>query len=191
MDNMLNIVNFLGKNLHREYTMHELSIILKIPYASFYRTIAQMKYLLIIRNIGRAKTVKLKLDHVTTLPYLTIASFEEMKSFVQEQKMIRAIQSELETSDIVLLFGSYAKREESKHSDVDIMVINKSGKKSLSFSKYEILYKKEINPLCIKEKEFTLMLTSETENVGKQALKGHIVLNNPTRFWQLVQNAFQ
>ena len=32
------------------------------------------------------------------------------------------------------------------------------------------------------------MLKDKDENVGKQALKGHIILNNPEEFWGLVLN---
>ena len=43
MDNKYKIINQLGKNYKKKYTMHELSKELSIPYASFYRTIESMK----------------------------------------------------------------------------------------------------------------------------------------------------
>ncbi len=55
MDNKQKIINYLGKHLEERFTMHELSKLLTIPYASFYRTIQQMKDLLITETIGKSK----------------------------------------------------------------------------------------------------------------------------------------
>lgn len=188
MDNKLKIVNYLGKHLNQRFTMHELSRLLQIPYASFYRTVQRMKDILALAVVGKAKTVSLKVDNPVVKAYLTIASDEERKVFLQKQPIIKKIASELDTKDIVILFGSYAKGKETEKSDIDLLVINKDGKKSLSFSKYEVLFKKKINPIFITAKEFKKMLQDREENVGKQALQNHIVLNNPERFWGLVLN---
>jgi len=191
MDNKLKIINHLGKNPHRTFTMNELSKALSIPYASFHRTIQTMKELLLIEKIGKAITLKLNMANQVIQAYLAIASEEEKNIFIKKQHIIRIIQKDLITQDVVLLFGSYAKSEESPRSDIDLIVINKTGKKTLSFSKYEVLHNKEINPIYFTEQEFKQMLKDKEENVGKQALKGHIVLNNPKRFWELVLDAIR
>ena len=58
----------------------------------------------------------------------------------------------------------------------------------MSFSKYELFYKKRINPIFVRKKEFKEMLKDKEENVGKQALKNHIILNNPEEFWKCILN---
>jgi len=186
MDNKLKIINYLGKNIDREFTMHELSKTLKIPYASFYRSIQEMNGLLIIKNVGKSKTLKLNLESQTIHSYLAISSEQEKEEFIKNKPLIKIIEKDLDTKDIVLLFGSYAKRTETRKSDIDIIVINKKGDKTISFSKHETLFDKEINPMFFKEREFILMLRDKEENVGKQALKNHIILNNPKRFWEVV-----
>lgn len=191
MDNRLRIMGYLGKNLLRDksFTMHELSKLLSIPYASFYRTIKRMRDLLVIEDVGRAKIIRLNLENPTIKSYLTIASEEEKKEYLKKQPMIRKISSEIQTKDIVALFGSYASNTQTKSSDIDILVINKDGKKSISFSKYELLFKKKINPIFVTKKEFRLMLREKEENVGKQVLNNHIILKNPEGFWEVVLNA--
>ena len=42
--------------------------------------------------------------------------------------------------------------------------------------------------MFVTKQEFKNMLKDKEENVGKQVLKGHIVLNNPERFWGCVLN---
>lgn len=188
MDNKLAIINHLGKNIGRSYTMHELSMLLNIPYASFYRSVQRMNDLLVIENVGKSKIIKLNASNPIIRAHLTVASDEEKKSYLEKQLIIRKISSELNTSDIVVLFGSYAKGKQTEDSDIDILVINKDGKKSISFSKYEILYKRKINPIFVTKKEFKNMLKDKEENVGKQALKSHIIINNPEEFWGCVLN---
>lgn len=188
MDNKLKIINYLGKNIGGHFTMHELSKLVSIPYASFYRTVQQMKDVINIEPIGRSKTISLKINNPVLKAYLNISSDEERIEFLQRQPVIKKITNELDTKFIVVLFGSYAKGKETETSDIDILVINKDGKKSLSFSKYELLFKKKINPIFITRKEFKGMLKDKEENVGKQALKEHIILNNPEGFWGCVLN---
>ena len=119
-------------------------------------------------------------------PYLAIASLEEKKDKLARKPVIRKIADELMSKDIVVLFGSYAKGKETEQSDIDILVVNKKGERSISFSKYEMLFKKKINPVFVTEKEFKLMLKEKEENIGKQALRDHIILNNAKAFWEAV-----
>jgi predicted nucleotidyltransferase len=191
MDNKLKIISCLGKNYPKEYTMNELSKALKVPYATFYRTIQEMNGLLNVKNIGKSKVLGLNLSHPTLRSYLAVAANDEKDEFLKKQPIIKKIISELNTDEIVVLFGSYAKAIQTDKSDIDLLIINKKGEKSLSFSKYELLFKKKINPLFVTNAEFIKMLKEKEENLGKQVLKGHIVLNNPESFWKLVLNGIQ
>ena len=174
------------KHLEKRFTMHELSKLISIPYATFFRTAGQMKDVLTFEPVGKSKTVRLNARNPIVKSYLIISSDEERKEFLTKQPIIRRIANDLSTDDIVILFGSYAKGKETEKSDIDLLIINKDGKKSLFFSTCELLFKKKINPLFIMKKEFKKMLQEENENVGKQAVKNHIILNNPELFWTLV-----
>jgi len=171
--------------------MHELSQLLKIPYATFYRTIQVMDDVLVVKAVGKAKTIKLNVDNPVIKSHLIISSDEERKEFLHNQPIIKKIESELNTKEIVVLFGSYAKKTQHEKSDIDLLIINKDGRKSISFSKYELLFKKKINPIFVTKKEFELMLKDKEENVGKQALNSHIILNNPEDFWGCVFHAIR
>lgn len=186
MDNKLRIINCLGKNLGKVFTMNGLSKLSKIPYATFHRTASKMNDLIKMENVGKSKTVELNAKNPLVSSYLAISSDEEKKEFLKKQPIINKIALELETKDIVILFGSYAKGSEKESSDIDLMIINKDGKKSIPFSKYELLFNKKINPIFFTENEFAQMIKDDEENVGKQALKNHIILKNPQKFWRLI-----
>ncbi|MBU2637563.1 MAG: nucleotidyltransferase domain-containing protein [Nanoarchaeota archaeon] len=188
MDNKLKIINYLGKNMGEAITMHMLSNLLFIPYTSFHRAINTMKDMVITEAIGKAKIIRLNAANPAAVSYLAVSSHEEAKEFLEKNPVIKEISRELETGSIILLFGSYAKGKPTKRSDIDIMVINKKGNRDVSFSKHELLFRKQINPIYVSEQEFAEMLKANEENVGKQALKSNIVLANPERFWGMVLN---
>lgn len=186
MDNKLKIINYLGKHLKQSFTMLELSKAVKVPYATFYRTIQEMKDVVTIQTVGKAKTVALDTNNTAIKSYLIISSEEEKKEFLEKHSIIKKIAAELNTRDIVILFGSLAKGTERSSSDIDILVISKKGEKSLSFSKYELLFKKKINPIFVTKSELIRMLHEKDVNVGKQAVENHIILNNSEPFWECV-----
>lgn len=188
MDNKLKIINYLGKNFGRPFTMRELSKATGMPYATFHRTVQKMKELLNIRTVGKSKTLALNAENQAIKSYLAVSSEEEKEEFLKKQPMLNKIASELNTKDIVVLFGSYAKGMQREASDIDLLIINKKGEKSASFSKYELLFNRKINPLFVTKAEFRKMLQEREENVGKQALKDHIILNNPEGFWECALN---
>ena len=188
MDNKHKIINHLGKHPNEKYTMHELSRELNIPYASFHRTINTIKDLLIIEEVGKSKIIALDKQNKVVKSHLVVSSDEERKDYLIKYPIIRKIYQEIDTDDIVVLFGSYAKKTQTEKSDIDLLIINKDGKKSISFSKYELLFKIKINPIFVTKKEFKSMLKDKEENVGKQALYIHVILNNPEGFWECVFN---
>ena len=149
MDNKLRIVNYLGKHLGQSFTMLELSKAAGVPYATFYRTLQKMEKLVKIQSVGKSKIVTLNMSNTLIKPYLTISSEEEKCEFLKKQPILGKIASELKTNDVVVLFGSYAKGSETERSDIDLLIISKGGKKSLSFSKYEMLFHKKINPIFV------------------------------------------
>ncbi|MAF37220.1 hypothetical protein CL622_08970 [archaeon] len=190
MDNTYIIINYLGKNLTKFYTMHALSQILKIPYASFYRTIQQMKDLLVIQPVGKAKTIRLDLQNPVIKAYLIIGSYEKKKEFIRKHPVIKKIMEDT-TTDVVGVFGSYAKATQTTKSDIDIVIINQTGTKTISFSKHELLYNIKINPIYITYKEFKDMLKNKDENIAKQILSNHIILQNSEEFWGCVLDVFR
>lgn len=188
MDNKLKIINYLGKHLDQNFTMHELSNLVAIPYATFYRVLRDMVGLVDLHTVGKAKVVKLNITNKIIKSYLAISSEEEKNQYLEKHTIIKKIISEFQTDDVVVLFGSYAKGTQKKDSDIDLMIINESGKKDIFFSKYELLFKIRINPIFLTIREFKSMIKEKDENVGKQAVKYNIILNNPELFWGCILN---
>ena len=189
MDNYLKILLFLAKNREQKFTMHEISNLTKIPYATFFRTVQRMKNLIDFTKIGKATVIDLKENNLALNSHLSVASFQETEDYLEKNPIFKKISSELQKGIYsVLLFGSFAKGMQNSKSDIDLLIINKNGEKNLNFSKYETIFSKEINPIFVSEKEFKIMLSEKEENLGKQALKANVILHNPDYFWRLVFN---
>ncbi|MBI2654162.1 nucleotidyltransferase domain-containing protein [Candidatus Woesearchaeota archaeon] len=98
----------------------------------------------------------------------------------------RAIKSKLY---VLLLFGSYAKRTQTKSSDIDLMVICPDG--------LEDAFEKDINraarsmplplhPLVFSESQFIEMANAKESNVGQEALKNNVILYGIEQYYELV-----
>ena len=92
---------------------------------------------------------------------------------------------------IFLLFGSYAKKNQTKHSDIDLMCIVSD--------KAEEKMEKEINnivhtlPLKIhmnifKESDFKAMARSKEMTVGSEAIKNNIILYNIESYYEMLND---
>ena len=146
-----------------------------------------MNDLVTLTKAGKATLVQLNKQNPLTKHYLIISSKEERDDYVKKQPIVKKISDELPSGKYsVILFGSYAKGTQTAKSDVDILIINEKGERTPDFSRYETIFKVRINPIYVTPDEFTAMLKEAEENVGKQALKTHIVLYNPELFWNLV-----
>ena len=186
MDNEFRILNHLAKHYAETFTLRELSNTLKIPYATFYRTIQAMQDLISVESKGNSKLITLSWNEITP-SYLAIASYENCKEFLDKNLLIKKIAEN--AVPITVLFGSYAKGMQTERSDIDLLIITPTGKTTASFASDELLFKKKINPIIVTPEEFKEMLNDKEETVGKQALKDHILLSGADDFWRLVHDA--
>lgn len=187
MDNLLNLVYTLGKNLDQEVTMRQLSIDAKVPYTTTYRLIKQNKSIFNINQKGNIKLCSLNREDNITKNYLILAERSQAIQFMKKNVVFKILKSELPEGDYaLLLFGSRAEGKHREKSDIDICVINKDGGKFISFSKFELIHKIEVNSMFFTKKEFKLMLKDKEHNVGKEILKNHIILYGEEYFWNLI-----
>ena len=180
MDNKLKVINYLGKNTDQAFTMHELSKLAKIPYATFHRTIKKLADLIVRTKAGKATLIQINKQNQIVKHYLIISSKEEKDEYLKKQSILKKITEELPAGEYsLILFGSYSKNTQTAKSDIDLLIINKTGEREPDFSRYETLFRIRINPIYVTRKEFTAMLKDSEENIGTQALRNHILLHDP------------
>ena len=187
MDKLLKLVWTLGKNLNNELPIRQLANESKVPYATAYRTIEQNKQLFVIVRKGNIKLCSLNLEDPITKNYLILAERQQAESFLKKNPKLNIFKKELPKGNYTfILFGSRAEEQQRKKSDIDLCVINKDGSKNIKLSKYEILFKLEINPIYLSRKEFAIMLKEKEHNLAHEILKKHIILYGEEYFWNII-----
>src|SRR3989338_11151419 len=148
MENILQLIQTLGKHLGAEITMRQLAKEASIPYTSAVRAIKEHKNLFRINPQGNLKLLSLNLTDPIVKNYLVIGEREAAETFFKKQPLFKLLRNDLPPGDYaLLLFGSRAEGTQRDKSDVDLCIINKNGERTIRFSKLELLFKLEINPL--------------------------------------------
>lgn len=187
MDNLLKLVYELGKNIGNPITIRVLSVYAKVPYTTANRLIKQNKELFIAEKKGNSILCSINTDDPITKNYLVLAERKKANSFCKKNKKISVIRTELPKEDYAaILFGSRAEEKQRKKSDIDLLILNKNGKKNISFSKHEMLFNVEINPLFMSKKEFKHMLAGKKHNLADEVIKNHIILHGEEYFWNII-----
>ena len=143
------------------------------------------------KEVGKSSLFSLNLNNLTKT-YLSLANQESLTK--QTKQTINILTKEIEkyTSFYsIIIFGSYAENKQRKHSDLDVAIIIKDKiqktnmKLAINSTKNKSLQKLDIH--VISKTEFKEMLNQEEENLGKQILENHKVINNPNIFYSLIR----
>ena len=187
MDNLLKLVQTLGKNINNQIPIRQLSKESKTPYTTAHRLVKNNRNLFNIAEKGNIKLVSLNLKDSITKNYLILGERSESDYFLKKEPQFKVLKEELPKSSYsLILFGSRAEGKGREKSDIDLCIINKYGKKNINFSKFELLFKVEINPIYLSNKEFRYMLKEQEQNLAKEIIKKHIILYGEEYFWSLI-----
>lgn len=189
MDKLFKLLWTLGKNIPHSLTIRQLAKDAKVPYATAYRTIDKNKKLFAIEKKGNIKLCTLNLEDPITKHYLILAERQQAEKFLEKNPKLNILKKELPKGDYTaILFGSRAEEKQRKKSDIDICIINKDGSRNIKFSKYELLFKLEINPIFLSKNEFKKMFKEKEHNLTNEIIKKHIVLHGEEYFWNIIFN---
>ena len=186
------IIKFLIENKNEELNILKISKSLKMDYKNVYSIIKRLEKasLVKIETFGQSSRVKL---NAIVHPLIFEAEFERRKEILRDKNITvmlssfkRAIKSRLY---VLLLFGSYAKKTQTKSSDIDLMFICADG--------LEDAFEKDINraarsmplplhPLVFSESQFIEMTNAKEPNVGQEALKNNVILYGIEQYYGMM-----
>ena len=192
---VLKIIDILS--LNEKLTINEISIQLKETYSFVNKVINKLINDNIIKKevVGNSHLCTLNLNNEKTQAYLTLNEIGKKERFIEKNQNIQTLISEIVEkiqAECLLVFGSYAKGNQTKSSDIDLLIIK--NKKDNSINKeinlLETMYNIKINQIVINEGILKEMILNNVEiNVGKEALKNHIILYGSNIFWKLICEA--
>lgn len=187
MDSLLKLINILGKNLDNQISIRQLSKDSNIPYTSTRRLIKENKGIFIINKKGNIKLISLNLKDNIIKNYLILSERKEAELFLNKNPKFKILKKDLPKGDYsLIIFGSRAEGKQREKSDIDLCIINKDGKRNIRFSKFELLFKLEVNPIYLTYKEFKYMLKEEEHNLANEIINKHVIIYGEEYFWNLI-----
>lgn len=196
------LVKLYMQDLLVEYTIRQISKKLGKSYSYTYEVV--QKYLsskvLKARKKGASTLCSLNLDNDRTKILLFECSIEKKERFKELrpglaqacEELTEKLKERLKGSLLsLILFGSYAKGEETKESDLDFLVIVPDKKEADEIvhresSSLEMRYGKRVSPIVITPEMLVNMIKAKGENVGKEALRGNVIFTGFEKFWETV-----
>lgn len=187
----LEILNLFRKDIFLSKTIRELSFMVKKDYPTVYRAAKELgkKKIINIRGVGKANICEMSFSQEA----ISVFSFlEEQEALSRKIPNIGKILEFKEfLDDIIIIAGSYAKRKETKKSDMDIAVItkDKAFNKQKLFENLTDLILPRIHPVVITQEDFIKMLLDEKPNLGKEIFRNHLVFRSASRYYELLKEA--
>lgn len=173
------------ENKDKEFTIREISRILNVDYKNTYDAVMSLKDSITINK--RANS-----NFITFKPVLTndVYLVENLrKERLVKNSNIRLIYNDLKKIDspffIAIVFGSYAKNKQTKHSDIDICIIYHHDANKV-YSALSIHNLGQIHSFNIKE--FLSMIRTKSFNVGHEIVKDGIVLHGLENYYELIKD---
>ncbi|MFH1642015.1 MAG: nucleotidyltransferase domain-containing protein [Nanoarchaeota archaeon] len=186
------IIKFLLEHKNEELNILNISKAIKMDYKNVYSIIKRLEKISLIKieTFGQSSRVKLNdLVH----PILFEAEFERRTEILKNKNLAvmlgnfkRQIKSKLY---VLLLFGSYAKKTQTKSSDIDLMFICPNNFQEV-FEKDVIRISRSmslhLHPLIFSESQFTQMIDAKESNVGQEALKNNVILYGIEPYYKMI-----
>lgn len=137
-------------------------------------------------DVGKNKQYFLNLDNVLTRDCLRNAESLKTMGFLEKHFAIKKLLTELSPrlrTTPVLLFGSYAKGEETKESDIDLLMLKdeNEGKMLKDITEFAARHRITIQVQKTTQEQFELALR-EKDPLVVEIMKHHLILNNAELF---------
>jgi len=171
----------------KEITLKVIQKRSKLSYEPVYRTVKQLveKKLLFVKKFGKTLVYSLDFTREKIKIAFILYSDERKEKFAEEYKRVYKALSKIDEEDIDFLavFGSYAKNNPTKQSDVDILCVSPNKNKvesKLKGLRYETNL--EFTPVVMPKTEFA-KIKKENEQFWKDLVDYGIIFKGYELFY--------
>ncbi len=185
------IVRRLIERKNEELNILKLSTELRTDYKTVYSIIKRLEKESLVKLESFGQSCRIKLISQVH-PFIFEAEYARRRELLKNKNLLVMLNDFKNTLPskcyILLIFGSYAKKTQTKNSDIDLMFIVPDGKEELfekSVHRVTRLLPLPIHYLVFSEKQFLDMVNAKESNVGKEALKNNIILYGIETFYEM------
>lgn len=184
------ILKYLIENKEKKFSINQLAKARKINYKSAYQNIIKLEKRKIISVERLGNINNCSFNYV--FDSLVFEVEYERRSQIIQDKKINSIYRELKkltTSFFVaLIFGSYASGKQTKHSDIDLMLIRDNKKSSQNIHSKLSLLPFKIHLVDLSIEEFMSMLKSREFSVVEEVKNNNIILFGIENYYHLIKD---
>ena len=172
-NNWLEVISLFSRNYKRDFYLREISKLTKIPLKTTQNLLKELEESRILQSKihGKNKYFLLNLGNIQTKLHMLHAELYTTAQFLEKYVQFKTFLKELNTNNTIIIFGSFAKFNANKNSDVDLLLIGKNEKlpSHLLPNKIHLINMTEINFIKALEKQ---------EPFIKEMQENHAILNN-------------
>jgi len=170
----MEILGLYSKGYNKQFYLREIGVLTKIPLKTTQNTISQLEQKKVLKSTahGRNKYFRLNLGNALTKFYLLQAELHKTRLFLKKYPLFNSFIKELQTTALIVVFGSFAKFTATKDSDLDMLVVSK-GESMLPLH----LLPYNAHQVVLSEKSFPAALKTG-EPLIKEIEENHVILNN-------------
>ncbi len=191
-DKEVEIIKLLIENKDKELSINQVAKLLKKDYKNIHNIVTRLSKAKIVelQPFGKSHRVILLIKAhplIFEAEYLRRNEFLKNNDILVMHDSFKGLHSKL---FVLLVFGSYAKKTQTKHSDIDLMfIIPDAGEEKME---REIQTVANMLPLKIhvnifNETDFKAMKNSKEITVGSEAIKCNIILNGIEPYYEMIQ----
>lgn len=182
------VLKFLIENKDSPHSILEISRELKSDYKNTSSALNSLSQKVFSKSkIGNSYSISFNsnLDFDTFL-------LEKLRTdeFLEKHPKLKLLKNSIEEVGypfmIALVFGSYAKNQENKNSDVDICIISDSSENREKLSQKLNLFSLNLEIQEFTVKEFSLMLSKKQDNLSHEIIKNNILLFGIENYYNLI-----
>lgn len=186
------IIQALIENKHKELSISQTAKLLKKDYKNIHNIISRLAKMSLVSLQPFGKSHRIMLCNKLH-PLIFEAEYNRSNRLLKDKNIAVMLDYFKKLSSkmyILLVFGSYAKKANTKHSDIDLMFIIPDAAEDRM--EKEIQSTAKMIPLNIHvniftESEFKAMKNSKETTVGSETIKNNIILHGIELYYEMMQ----
>jgi len=187
----IKILKLLVEKKEEKFTIKKIAETLKINYRTAYDTITllEKENLVQLIRVGNANICSFNPRYHSKI----VETEEIRKQELLKNKNITVMYDVLMKLHskfyILLVFGSYVKNRQAKHSDIDLMfIVPDAAEESMEKEMQSLVHTLPLNIHLntFKESDFKAMKNSKEYTVGSEAIKSNIILYGIEAYYRMI-----
>lgn len=188
----VDVIKLLIENRETELSINQIAKLLKKDYKNAHNIVTRLSKMQLVRLQPFGKSYRVSIVNKAH-PLILEAEYNRRKELLKNKDIavmydsFKGLRSRLY---ILLIFGSYAKKTQTKHSDVDLMfIVPDAAEEKMEREIQNIVgtlpLKIHIN--IFKESDFRTMRNSKEITVGSEAIKNNIILHGMESYYEIIR----